>query len=256
MKDKFFGKKELSEKELKRLCAYHDGEASKRECSSVEQSIADYRDELDMYEHVGEEVRAWCMEQTCDANGQQIEIDVWRGVQRAIDTDAANASGFAAFIQNFSNIRLMAPVALAALLLLVVFPQQLNFSGSDQGSTLPGNLDPSALVAVNNVRNDLSQRVRSIKPLTVPESVYVGYQKSLNDRFASKNTRVSVGNMVGQDFVRGGLRAQGADIDWIKSEREFDIYPVQDRNAPPVIWVVKRGSAVQSYSKANATRVD
>lgn len=37
--------------------------------------------------------------------------------------------------------------------------------------------------------------------------------------------------------IPGGLRAEGADIDWIESDREFELLPVKNKRSIPVIWV-------------------
>lgn len=40
--------------------------------------------------------------------------------------------------------------------------------------------------------------------------------------------------------VRGGLRTDDFDIDWIETDRPFKIVPATGRNAPPVIWVNRK----------------
>jgi hypothetical protein len=37
--------------------------------------------------------------------------------------------------------------------------------------------------------------------------------------------------------IPGGLRAEGADIDWIESDRDFQLLPVKNKTSIPVIWV-------------------
>ena len=38
-----------------------------------------------------------------------------------------------------------------------------------------------------------------------------------------------------------GFRSQGADIDWIRANRDFNLYQSKDRSDPPVIWVAREG---------------
>jgi hypothetical protein len=41
--------------------------------------------------------------------------------------------------------------------------------------------------------------------------------------------------------VPGGLRTNGLDIDWIRTDRRFKIVSSSDQNMPPVIWLTKEG---------------
>jgi len=52
--------------------------------------------------------------------------------------------------------------------------------------------------------------------------------------------RVDTDQLIGvpsDQSINGGLRTQGADIDWIESDRKFKILPVNEKRVVPVIWV-------------------
>lgn len=51
-----------------------------------------------------------------------------------------------------------------------------------------------------------------------------------------------VQDIIDQNFILGGLRAEGADIDWVKSGRTLNIFSTEDNQAPPVIWVAQQDS--------------
>ena len=48
---------------------------------------------------------------------------------------------------------------------------------------------------------------------------------------------MSTEQLIGDNYISGGLRAYGADIDWIKTDRPFRILPAVNEKASPVIWL-------------------
>ena len=49
--------------------------------------------------------------------------------------------------------------------------------------------------------------------------------------------RMPVSELMGPRVMGDGMRTDGVDIDWIKSDKPFKIVPSRNRAVPPVIWV-------------------
>lgn len=52
-----------------------------------------------------------------------------------------------------------------------------------------------------------------------------------------------LGRIIDRNFVLGGLRAEGADIHWVRSSKSVELVTTANRREPPVLWVARQESA-------------
>lgn len=267
----------LSAEEL--LSAFFDGEVELDAKAELEASVMGgdraVLDELQSLSQVRAGIRSWYESQTLDFQGREKRLDVWSAIADEVHVMAERkkigASRFIPqFISQWSNAlqSILSPrlaVGLALLAVTVVSVTSLRISrqpgdiesktsqvASLSGdslsadlqtaiSTLPVKLDSGSPLAMSE---SMAGRYRSRigGDLLVPVSLGEGnpLEPNLQLSGAELQMRLPVSQIMDDNFVQGGLRTNGADIKWIRSQNAFRILPGSDRSAPPVIWVANR----------------
>ena len=233
--------KHLSEKDSMLLSAYFDGELSEGKLRDFELRLKEepqLRAHLESLRTLRQDVRDHCLERS-----KQIEVDVWSAVKEKIEEEPSFSLsevfiGFTEKVREYFRLEVVAPVALTACAVLIatVPKDAYQTSGFNRSSGL-GLF--SKTLSQKEIQPVSFDRVQDRAPLVIPENVYVTYRKGIREARDQRRNRFKGVDLMNQNFVQGGLRSQGADIDWISSAREFEIYPSQNRQAPPVIWVAR-----------------
>ena len=105
---------------------------------------------------------------------------------------------------------------------LMIEALQGGSSGSEQLASTEQPVNPDLLTTVGF--EDLRRSLPSKLP--VPDSLAVKL--------------LSSPQLIVQDDIPGGLRAGGADIEWIKTQRPFKLVSSRRAQTPPVVWVRAR----------------
>lgn len=117
----------------------------------------------------------------------------------------------------------------------------------DAAALVPVGLGPQALSLPDQTREAYASRLRQNQQRFIdslsPEQRRAILQKVFRVEPALESVRempIRASNVLRDNFVQGGLRAGGADIDFIHSPHPFRIVSPAEQNVPPVIWVSQR----------------
>ncbi len=242
-------KSSLEEKDFELLNLYLDGELSSAQSERVSKRLAaepQLQSALEELRSMRQSIRDWSLEAASGPDGHPREVDCWAGVRLGITAQAARMRDRRSFkdLAVDALMKVFASPVLSPALLAVVIISGLSVSGTRQPTTLEAfasRTGHSAAVVPVGGRIARTSSPVYVAPLMMPEPTFVTYRKRLRSGIANEqNLGVPMPKIMDREFVSGGLRSHGADIDWIRSERPFELYPVEDRSAPPVIWVAQK----------------
>lgn len=238
--------------ELERLLSsYFDGELSRVEQEAISRRLKNgdpaVVEGLDALQAMRQGVREWFQELCRDEIGARREVDIWAALEGQLTQRGADeGTSRRAWSEFVEGIRMMLrPPAFAGAVAAVAVV--LYFSAGKNQPVSPAQPISVAQIAVERQATPQvadSNRLmmvraarREVIPLSMPEATRALYRDELMRQY-EPGVR-SLMPLVDRDFVLGGLRANGADIDWIKSEKTFNLYPTRDREIPPIIWVAR-----------------
>lgn len=242
-------KSSLEEKDFQLLNLYLDGELDPLEADSVVsrlKSDPQFEAALEDLRGLRQNVRDWSQALRTQPDGKIREVDCWPAVRKALARRPRRAvkqrtlsEAAVEALMNFFASPTVAPAALAVVIILGIGLREDQLPGSiDLFASRSGSSSSAAIP----IQNGLSRASASmyVAPLTMPEPTFVSYRQRLRSGLSDLGqVNVPLPTILDREFVRGGLRSHGADIDWIRSTGSFELYPVEDRTAPPVIWVAQ-----------------
>ena len=221
----------LSEKEEKLLGAYFDGELSgrKRELIASRLEGADFKEEFDGLREVRQSVRGWMRERATK------DVDIWSAISSELQVEEPSLRGrLGEFFQSLFRAPVLAGGFAAAALVVML---NVADSGKPAGESL------TQVAKTNQLSTPELVEVRRATPLEVPRATLVAYRKQLERNLSRRIAAQTLPQVIDRNFILGGLRSGGgADIDWVRTKKPFAIYPSEERDTPPVIWVARANS--------------
>ncbi len=263
----------ISAEEL--LSAFFDGEVEPSVKAALEASVVGgdraVLDELQSLSQVRAGIRSWHESQTVDFQGREKRLDVWSAIADEVNSLAERKkAGAFRFVPRWSDAlrSILSPrfaVGLALLAVTVVSVASLRISRQigvteSQNSQVASSRVDNLTTDLQEAINTLPVKLDSRSPLSMSESMAGRYRSRIGGDLlvpvslgesnplepnlqlsgAELQMRLPVSQIMDDNFVQGGLRTNGADIKWIRSQNAFRILPGGDRSAPPVIWVANR----------------
>lgn len=240
----------LSEEDSKLLSAYLDGELKPAKSAEVAERLETGEEALvGEYERLKETrsaAREWHRTLGRDEQGEAKQVDLWSRIEGSIAEDyLVSGPSFlhklTDAIVDFFGSPALGPAFAGVLLVLYLGLTQTAPEVED------GDTFASSPVSTSDMR---PVSVAGSRALSTQEPTYIAYQRELERlRLRSARSRelghrrsplvIPVVPVLERDFAQGGLRSHGADIDWIRANRDFNLYHSKDRSDPPVIWVAR-----------------
>ena len=226
-----------------------DGESSTSQADTLrvrlKESHSALREEWEALGAVREEVQKWHADLRCDASGRERNVDLWARISSDIRRSENVAREGGILEQFVSQLRALMSMPLAAGAMAVVAVGIYSvFSVPD--TTQPSQIALSTGVSSSEAELKRVGEVRSVAPLAIPDAMAVAYRNGIMN---NRSMRVPFVPPSDRDFVLGGLRAHGVDIDWVKSEKPVKILPLEDdEGAPPILWVARRNPTIDAYA--------
>ncbi|MCB0345128.1 MAG: hypothetical protein KDD66_08415 [Bdellovibrionales bacterium] len=242
-------KSSLEEKDFQLLNLYLDGELSSAQNERVAERLGSEPSLQLAFEELlsmRQGIREWSIGAAAGSDGRAREVDCWTGVRQGIFLQSTRTVAKRTFsdLALDAFLKIFASPVLSPALLAVAILAGLTVNSDPRPTSLQAFASRSehaaAILPVNGSIARTSAPIY-VAPLMMPEPTFVTYRKRLNSGILNQqNLEVPLPGILDREFIRGGLRSHGADIDWIRSNRPFELYPVEDRNAPPVIWVAQK----------------
>ncbi len=254
-------KLKLSEEEEQLLSAYIDGELDPRRETKFRAALPEQLidDEIAELHLLRQGVRDWFgaeYQRTAEKNH-----NLWAKIAPEIEQTLARRQNsivaqFGDWVSSWSEalrgqrVTRQLGVACAlglALTLYVARPSEEPNEVAFQETFEKSNIVPRPQVAPIQM---VGTKTRSVSPLTISGDQKALYLGELNRRLAAswerqhngRRMRMPVEQVLQRNFVLGGLRTGGLDIDWIKSDKQVRIVAAEEAGKPPVLWVARQGS--------------
>lgn len=237
-----------------RLSAFFDQELDASSADSCRKAVDGdpaLAAELNDFQSVQQSVRGWYREMSNEVG--QREVSLWSKLAPEVQRIAKQTSeqfvskprkvlfwkdwfDFSQFSQLRWSRQLGGAVALAATCVVIL---SVYLGDVEENFTQPEKIVFRGFPNEDKKSNSLMLNVSSRSPLLISEAIKKDYLRQIVTTHQTSARSVGSGlhNVVGENFVLGGLRADALDIEGIRSAHRVSFHAAEGRDRPPVIWV-------------------
>jgi len=231
----------ITEKDSKLISAFLDGELDTQQVNSQDANILRTRleqgdkllkEELENFTRVRDAYKNWFSDQ----NDSLKNVNIFAAIEGKLEKQNRLYSSswlgkIRAHFEEMFDIRVA--VASFASVTVVIFAWSFFVSETLQQASV----NAPEMVSSNFAENSRLENLPSENIL-----VQVSLDNDLKKSGNKLQLKVPLSSVIDNPTIGQSLRASGLDIDWIKTDKSFEIMRPASKNVPPVIWVAYNGN--------------